>query len=126
MSGRQDNKSLRAPLSGSSIMLHLLSNTIVDSRAGSNASHFNPRWLGSPVRAKFAQAVAMVRASFCASVNVLSLVLLSALSVQPVARAVAGVFFGNGFSERKGSTHGSNRQRAWKSQRLHAVSWPLR
>ncbi len=41
----------------------LLSNTIVRHRVGSNASQVNPGWLGLPVRAKLAQAVAI----FCAS-----------------------------------------------------------
>src|ERR1017187_7915887 len=48
-------------------MRQRLSNTMVGQRTGSVGVQVNPGWLGLPVRAKFAQAVAIFRASACAS-----------------------------------------------------------
>jgi hypothetical protein len=44
-------------------MRQRLSNTIVGHRLGSVGVEVSPGWLGFPVRAKFAQAVAIVLAS---------------------------------------------------------------
>src|SRR5512140_2461955 len=43
------------------------SKIIVGQRAGSNGAHGRPGWLGFPVRAKLAHAVAIFFASACAS-----------------------------------------------------------
>ena len=48
-------------------MRHSLSQTMVWLRSGSVGIHVNPGWLGFPVRAKFAHAVAIFLASACAS-----------------------------------------------------------
>src|SRR5512136_784663 len=48
-------------------MRQTLSNIIVCPRTGSNGVQVNPGWLGLPVRAKLAQAVAIFFASACAS-----------------------------------------------------------
>ena len=48
-------------------MRHAVSKTIVGHRSGLNGVQGKPGWLGLPVRAKFAQAVAIFFASACAS-----------------------------------------------------------
>src|SRR5512136_2704454 len=47
-------------------MRHASAKTIVWHRAGSNGVHGRPGWLGLPVRAKLAQAVAIFVARACA------------------------------------------------------------
>src|SRR6185437_14151912 len=58
---------LRASLSGSFTMRHSLSNTMVLFVSGSVGSQVKPGWLGFPVRAKLAHALAIFLASACAS-----------------------------------------------------------
>ena len=59
----QPSNILRTSPSGSSVIRQRLSNTIVWPRAGSNGPHCKPGWLGLPVLAKLAQAVAIFFAS---------------------------------------------------------------
>src|SRR5512146_1334234 len=58
---------LRASPSGSLIIRHTLSQTIVLLVSGSAGSHFKPGMLGFPVAAKAAQAEAIFFANACAS-----------------------------------------------------------
>jgi hypothetical protein len=58
---------LRTSPSGSSTIRQWWSEIIVWQRTGSLGVQARPGWLGFPVRAKFAQAVAIFFASSCAS-----------------------------------------------------------
>src|SRR5665213_648724 len=65
--GDQLSISFRTSPSGSFTTRHSLSNTIVWPCSGSAAGHARSGWLGSPVRAKFDQAIAIFFAIACAS-----------------------------------------------------------
>src|ERR1039457_6489624 len=63
----QLNRILRISPSGSSTMRDSSSKIMVLQLSGSVGAHVNPGWLGFPVRAKLAHAVAIFFASACAS-----------------------------------------------------------